>query len=149
MPAQNVPLLKRLLRLRVLLLVNVLVLGFLAVSFGREFVRSMEIERDIRGLQERVASLQAKNLEITELSTAFQTESFIEREARLKLGLKRPGEEVVVVHAPTSDASTPAAAAATPEQIIAEARELEPVANPVKWWYYFFDAPQFQALSTL
>jgi len=97
MPVHKKPFYRRLLEFRLFFVVNAVILVLLALSFGREFLRNMEIQHDIADLKAQATSLEAKSLEIAQLNTAFQTESYIEREARLKLGLKKPGEEVVVV----------------------------------------------------
>src|SRR3989344_3422645 len=87
----------RVLKWRYLFVENLLALALLAVAFGREWVRSREIRTQIADLRAQSESLQARNIEIAQLATMLQTESAIEREARLKLGSKKPGETAVVV----------------------------------------------------
>jgi cell division protein FtsB len=152
MPAPRKTFFRRLLEFRLLFVVNAVLLVLLALSFGREVVRNMEIQGDIKSLQDQAQTLEARQLEIAQINTAFQTESFIEREARLKLGLKKPGEEVVVIQAPdvAPDAQETQAAADEVEAIDDAAAHVAPVqesvANPVKWWYYFFDPARFHQL---
>jgi len=57
----------------------------------------MGLEDQIKALQEKKAKLQAG-------ISASESESFLEKEAREKLGLKKPGEEVVVVMPPKETA---------------------------------------------
>ncbi|MBU1705805.1 septum formation initiator family protein, partial [Patescibacteria group bacterium] len=122
-----------------------LVLAFLGIIFGREFIRTREIQQDIDLLQNRADELAARNLQIMELSTAFQTESFIEREARLKLGLKRAGEEVVVIQSGNQAINQPNTFQ-DPKLVLAE-QELAAVDNPTKWWYYFFEQHKYEKLT--
>ncbi len=153
MPRDSQPFIKRLLGFRLLFVVNAVVLVFLFVSFGREFVRNRQIQGDIADLQAQADALAIRNLEISELHTALQTESYIEREARLKLGMKKPGEQVVVVQRPpagesgTGEGSPPEEAADPFQQLKDASAEGETVANPAKWWYYFFDHGRFDGLS--
>jgi cell division protein FtsB len=156
MPAQRLALHKRFLRFRWLLLINLVLVAVLGMSLGREYMRSRDIQTQIDELTAQAEALQAHNLELTELATAFQTESYLEREARLKLGLKKPGETVVIVQeeqgrsistndqgkqnaseVPSSDPR----AALTQEQ-----GALMALANPWKWWYYFFDQSRYQQM---
>lgn len=128
----------RVLRLRSLLALNAVALALLGAAFAREWVRNREIRAQIAGLEGQTRQLEARNLEIAELATMLQSESAIEREARLKLGLRKAGESAVVVRrdapAPRPErASAPAALASAP--------------NPSKWWAYFFDQPQYRALA--
>lgn len=147
MPRPQGTLIHRILGYRYLFAVNLVLVLFLAIAFGREYIRNHEIQSDIDSLQQQAQELAARNLQMTELKTAFQTESFIEREARLKLGLKRPGEELVIVQNGQGvgvDESRPQ----DPLAILQEERlEGDTIANPSKWWYYFFDRDQFDALA--
>ena len=137
---------KRFLRFRYLFAINLVILLFLFVYLGRELVRSLQIQKDIAVLQAKADTLIAGNLEIAKLNTVLQTESFLEREARLKLGLKKPGEQVVVVETDPqkqSDEILPGPL----ETLIGGAQPLQKVSNPAKWWYYFFNHSRFQQLT--
>lgn len=150
MPSPRGTFLGRLIRWRLLLVVNFLVIAFLGVSLSREVVRSRAIGAEIAQLQAQADELAAQNIDLSELRTAMQTESYIEREARLKLGLKKPGEKVVVVQdgqgtdmgeEQTGDASDPL------DLVLDDQDPHAAIANPTKWWYYFFDKNTFNALS--
>ncbi|NBS41615.1 septum formation initiator family protein, partial [bacterium] len=106
MPEARKPFWKRILEFRLLFVINAVVLVALALSFGREWMRNREIRDQIAALQSQAQALETRNLEIADLNTAFRTQSFIEREARLKLGLKKPGENVVIIQ---SGQATPVA----------------------------------------
>ena len=137
---------KRFLRFRYLFAINLVILLFLFVSLGRELVRSLQIQKDIAVLQAKADTLMADNLEIAKLNTVLQTESFLEREARLKLGLKKPGEQVVVVETDPQK-QTGELLPGPLETLIGGAQPLQTASNPAKWWYYFFNYARFQQLS--
>ena len=146
MPKLRKPIFRRFLEFRLLFVVNAVILVLLSLSFGREFLRNSEINREIQMLEQKAASLDSRNLDLLELNTAFQTESFIEREARLKLGMKKPGENVVVFKkqkAPPFDKASGGRQweAEDPFDILSGETKRQ-VANPTKWWYYFFDQDQ-------
>ena len=145
MPEARKPFWKRILEFRLLFVINAVVLVALALSFGREWMRNREIRDQIAALQSQVQALETRNLEIADLNTAFRTQSFIEREARLKLGLKKPGENVVIIQsgqatpvANTDGEAENVAQAQDPRALLAQAEAPEEVANPSKWWQYFF-----------
>jgi len=144
---------KRLLGLRLVFVVNIVIIVLLSVSFGREFLRNYEIERDIAALQSQATALEARNLEITNLHRTLQTESFIEREARLKLGLKKPGERVIVVRdTPTNvsagkEASDTSVDGDTRSESVREEGDVTTFQNPTKWWLYFFEKQTFVQLK--
>ncbi len=147
---RNEPLLKRIFRWRLFFVVNVLFLFLLGFTFGREYLKTREIQKEIDGLQAQADALEVKNLSMNELSTAIQTQSFIEREARLKLGMKKPGENVVIF---TDDAG------ANEDLVVDEANPNDPlglvrvvedrktIPNATKWWYYFFHRTLYDQLS--
>lgn len=151
MPANRTPVLLRLLELRLLSVALLLLLVFLALSFGREMIRSRSIARDVAALEAQAVALEARHLEITRLADTFQTEAFVEREGRLKLGLKKPGEEVVVIQTEPALRTGATGEAAGPS-LASEASLTTSVAqersNPSKWWIYFFDHTQFDSLSS-
>ncbi|MEK7764654.1 MAG: hypothetical protein AAB368_00315 [bacterium] len=68
----------------------------------------------------------------------FETSGFLEREARLKLNLQKPGETVVVV-----ERSAAAAASSTARAVPVRER----YSNVERWWLYFFD-PETLRIST-
>ena len=88
---------QRMFRWRYFFILNFCLVILVSISLGREFIRTHGIQSQIKSLEIQADTLQTKNLEISKLKTSVQTESFIEREARLKLGLKKLGESVVIV----------------------------------------------------
>lgn len=149
MPSPRGTFLERLIRWRLLLVVNFLVIVFLGLSLSREVVRSRAIGSEIAQLQAQADELAAQNIDLSELRTAMQTESYIEREARLKLGMKKPGETVVVVQEEGTDTRRQEIGdASDPLDFVLDDQETAvAVANPTKWWYYFFDKNAFNALT--
>lgn len=149
MPAQQDTFIRRFIRWRFLIIVNVIVVVLLSMSLGREVVRSRSIGSEIASLQAQADELAARNIEISEIKTAMQTESYIEREARLKLGLKKPGETVVVIQEPDhvqEMALDGDVDASDPLGLVLEPDTPEQVANPARWWYYFFNKPFYNAI---
>ena len=148
MSHQRLSFFRRLLSFRLLLLVNVGVIIFLCVSLGREFVRQMDIKQSVASLQEEVAALSRKHTELQDLYTSIQTVSYMEREARLKLGLQKPGEQVVIVQDSATLQTMPEedGVEETMAQIASGNVARVSYSNPKKWWFYFFDPYRFDTL---
>jgi len=142
MLSEHRTILNRIFNWRYLFIVNFFIFLFIAVFFGREFIRDREIDRDISLLQTKANELSARNLQITELSTSFQTESYIEREARLKLGLKKNGEKVVVIKNNAQEDGFFLDNVDNLDKI----KKIE-VDNPTKWWYYFFQHDKYKKIN--
>lgn len=77
-------------------LVAVLLLGYLVVSFGSQFSRLSNMQKDVRNIQQQVQDLQQKNAALREELHLVQSNAYIEKTAREKLGLVKPGETRVV-----------------------------------------------------
>lgn len=150
MPAPQKNFIRRILELRLFLVINLLVLFFLALSFGREFFRDYQIQHEIGALRDKAEELEVRNLEITELNAGLETEMFLEEEARLRLGLVDPGESVVVVVEEEQGSSVISSQLSVSEEPTTENRQLTTgsVSNPTRWYYYFFDRNQFLTIKT-
>lgn len=79
------------------LAVNLAVVTLIAWGFAGEYMRSRDMQTEIDRLEEQAASLESRNLELADMADRFSSSSMLEREARLKLNMQKPGEEVVVV----------------------------------------------------
>jgi cell division protein FtsB len=105
----------------------VLILGAVAFVTFRLYMQKREVDSEIARLTEQSESLSRDNGQLSELIKYLDTPEYKEREAREKLNLKRPGEEVVVL---PEDAGLGQVASAQTEQS----------SNPKKWFSYFFHA---------
>lgn len=119
-------------------LVNVVVLAFLILGFGREYLRNMEIERSIADLNAQNAELEGKKLESLSVIEQLSSEYYLEGEARKKHGLAKPGEELSIVDG-----------GATTDAVREETDDVTVASNMLRWWKYFFDPAAFQELPPL
>lgn len=137
---------------RIFLIINLIFLGFLVFSFGREFARNWEIQKEIKSLEAEAEDLQSQHLEIEKLVTAAGTEAFVEKEARLKLGLSKSGENVVIIEEEQVNNSGNSYNNDANNQVLNSSVIIDSsptsIANPKKWWYYFFDINKFFALKS-
>ncbi len=127
-------------KLSLIVVVNLVILGFLFVGFGREYWRNIEIERDIAALQAENERLAGQKLESLALINDLSSEYYLESEARTKRGMGEPGEELIIVELPEAEASMGEAQSLATDQSIS---------NPTRWWYYFFNQSRFDAISDL
>lgn len=69
----------------------------LSFSLGREFYRKFKLSRELDSLKSEIDKLENKNKDMSSLIEYFNKEGSLEKEARLRLNLKKPGENVVVI----------------------------------------------------
>lgn len=140
--------LSRLLSSRTFLIVNFIILAFLFFSFGREFASNYMIRQEIDELMAEKEALEAKNSELSSFMSSVQTETYIEQEARIKLGLSKPGEKVVILSNSQTKNLTESEAGLDLNKVDNfSVPDLTTLANPLKWWYYFFDINKFDMIK--
>lgn len=76
------------------------IIGFLIVSNFRINKKRTELQSQIESLEGQLKTLEEKKAKLQAGISAGESEAFLEKEARDKLGLKKPGEEVVTVLPP-------------------------------------------------
>jgi cell division protein FtsB len=95
-------------------LVGLIVIGYLLVVLATTVKRNYDLGRQIDNLNSQISLLKDQKDELAYSLQYYNTDSFRDREARSKLGLQLPGENVVIIpHA--TPTSPPAAAAPTPK----------------------------------
>lgn len=108
--------------LTVLLVLCLSAVGYITVKL---YMQKSEVDSEIDKLSRKADELNRSNQELSELVKYFNTPEYKEREAREKLNLKKPGEEVVVL--PKESESKVLNAS------------VEQKSNPQKWIDYFFN----------
>lgn len=116
----------QLLKSKTATLLLVLVLGAVAFITFQLYMQKRQVDSEIARLREQSDNLSKDNGQLSELIKYLDTPEYKEREAREKLNLKKPGEEVVVL--PEGSDQGQVASAQT-----------ETKSNPEKWFSYFFN----------
>jgi hypothetical protein len=116
---------------------------FFIFELIREKVNGNQIDQQIIGLQNQIKNYEEENAELSGLIDEWQNGDLLERQARLKLGLKKVGENTVIIVGHNDSSATPTIQENS--KIVANvvrdgqsSRQL----NPVKWWDYFFHKNQ-------
>jgi len=74
-----------------------LLLLFTFVSLGREINRQIHIRGELSHLQSQMITLETENQRLLNELEKIQTDFFKEKAAREKMGLRKPGERMIVV----------------------------------------------------
>lgn len=83
-------------RSRIPVLIVMLLLVYLAISFYSQFSKLANMQNDVRNIQQQVQDLQQKNAALREELRLVQSDAYIEKTAREKIGLIKPGETRVI-----------------------------------------------------
>jgi cell division protein FtsB len=101
------------------------------IALGRESYRYFRVSQEIKNLEKRIEELEANNEELAKMEEYFQSEEFLEKEARLKLGLTKPGEKLIIIKQLEEELE---------EEIKKEGTIAEEISNIQRWWEYFFNS---------
>ena len=109
----------------------------LAISVIRESYHKAKLAEEIEGLKSEVERLEGRNQQLSSLLGYFKEDTYLEKEARLKLNLKKPGEKVVIL--PQSQSSEYSILNETENNEAKESSSVNGKDNWWKWWEYFFE----------
>ncbi|MDD2681279.1 MAG: septum formation initiator family protein [Patescibacteria group bacterium] len=112
---------------KVFAIIALIFLLLILVPLAKDYSRKRIIENEIIDIQNQISDFEDKNKDLKEMIDYFQSDASLEEQARLNLGLKRPGETVVVV--------TDEEANFFVDQPVAA----PPIANWRKWLQYFIN----------
>ena len=118
---------------KIILVLGVVIFVFVAIAIYKETSKKNQIQSEIQKLKDEAEKIGKDNSNIQEKIAYFQSQDYMEKEAKDKLNLKSPDEQVVVVkptimkEAQAPEQKDPVA----PPQVVV-------VANHLKWWNYFF-----------
>lgn len=111
-----------------LLLVTAIAVIFL-ISFGRAFWRDYQIKKEINQLMREKEKWEKNKLISLEKLQEIKSGDFVEREARLKFGLGKEGEKLVIIN------SFGTATSSAKKEVSVGGKF---GFNPRNWWNYFF-----------
>lgn len=76
----------------------VLAVGFLVYLLVRDYPKKLEIKSQLGDIENKIDVLKKDEEKQKSLAKYLESESYLEKQARLRLNLKKEGEEVVFVY---------------------------------------------------
>lgn len=118
---------ERLLKSRIFFIFLIPILLALLIGIFQQFYHRYQVKKDLNKLNTEIANFNKQKEDLNKLRDYYKNASNLENEARVRLNLKKEGEEVVII-LPT--------ATSTNENKISGGIENMP--NYKQWWHYFF-----------
>lgn len=115
-----------------LALVGLVLIFLISFPLAKNVSKRYRINKEIKELGKEISDFESKNKDLKQLITYLESDQFVEEKARLNLGLKKEGEQIVVIKDDT---------AITTDTNL-EGRGLgnsQNFSNPRQWWNYFFN----------
>ena len=105
----------------------VIIFAFALVSLGRESYRYFQTSEEIRNLEKKINDLKKENDELSQIKETFNSEDFLEEEARRKLNMIKEGESVIII--------------ANDNELTSDEPEIQTkkISNFKLWLKYFFE----------
>ena len=105
------------------------------VSTARETYQVWQVDQEIKGLQSQVDQFEGKKLQLVDMMQKLSSMDELDKQARERLGLRKPGERVVILR---DGSGNPLAFDPSVTQAAAPQETTAAVSNPTKWLRYFF-----------
>jgi cell division protein FtsB len=134
---QNENGLKKIFSSKIFLISIIGVLVFLGIQLGRESYRKYQLQQEINNLKSEISKIEGENQELSNLMEYFKKDSYLEKQARVKLNLKKPGEEAVVFPERKEEAESNASVDVSSAD--EKKQDKKSTANYWQWWEYFFE----------
>ncbi len=123
----------KLLRSKIFFMFLIPILLALAVGIFQKLYYRYEIKGELDKLNSEIADLNKQKNDLNQLVDYYKNESNLEKEARVRLNLKKEGEKVVIIlpQATSTDDNDESISGLS-------GVNLENLPNYKQWWYYFF-----------
>ena len=120
--------------IKILLIAGSMALVFIMVAVYKEAYKKRQIQEQINKLQEEAERISRENSLTEEKIAYLESQDYKEKEAKDKLNLQNPDENVVIVE--------PGVKSKIQSEEFNVAQVSQPAVNqvsiPIKWWNYFF-----------
>lgn len=126
---------KKFLRSRAVLFLLLLAFVWLVLVSAKAFYKKRQLDKEIQDLKAEIAKTEQKGQELNQLLGYFNSQDYLEKEAKDKLNLKKEGESVVMVQEPIAGTANEKEAGGTAGAAISAPLDEN---NLVKWWKFFF-----------
>jgi cell division protein FtsB len=118
---------------KVVVFFGTIAIVFICAAIYREFAKERQIQNQINQLQQEAEKINRENVLAQNRIAYLESKDYQEREAKDKLNLQSPDENVVLVK-PTIVKENK-----TEEKVfLANPPQPKKISNSVKWWEFFF-----------
>ncbi|MBU1160838.1 MAG: septum formation initiator family protein [Patescibacteria group bacterium] len=118
---------------KLLSLIAILIIILIGFPLVRNINKQSETNQEIESLKKEITEFESNNKTLTNLIAYLESNQFVEEQARLNLGLKKPWESIAVIENKNNIASSSLIIDNSNNTIINKK-----LSNQKKWWDYFF-----------
>lgn len=115
------------------------IIAYVFYQLSQVVYKSFETNQEIAQLKKTVTELEESKVRLESLNSFLSSDFFAEKEARLKLGMQKEGEKVVVISEQKQAVETGATGKNAQRELSENTEAGIARSNPNRWWDYFFD----------
>ena len=82
---------------KLLALIGVVIIILISIPLAKKISQRYKIDQEIKEMEREISELESRNSGLSDAISYLESNEFVEEQARLKLGLKKQGEEVAVI----------------------------------------------------
>lgn len=124
-------------------LIGLIIIVLISIPLAKRVSQKYKIDQEIKDLEAEIADLENKNIDLKELINYLESDQFVEEQARLQFGLKKQGEEAVVIKSEEvgqSQERVEAGGSAVFGIVGSDKNQpAKSISNPERWRGYFFE----------
>ena len=121
---------------KILALTGLIIIILISFPLAKNISQRYRVSQEIKNLEQEIADMEDSNVNLKKFISYLTSDQFVEKEARLNFGLKKPGEEAAVIKTEKQGETT--AGAIFNVGSSGGNQPVGPISNPKKWWEYFF-----------
>jgi len=125
----NLTIYEKLIRSKIFFIFLIPIFLALLVGIFQQFYHRYQVKKELDVLKAEVTNYNKQKEDLNKLIDYYKNKSNLENEARVRLNLKKEGENVVII-LPT--------ATSTENSGTLSQKNIENLPNYKQWWYYFF-----------
>ena len=128
----NITIYQKLLKSKIFFIFLVPILLALVTGIFQKLYYRYEIKGDLDKLNAEISDLNKQKNALNQLVDYYKNESNLEKEARVRLNVKKEGEKVVIILPQATSTGE------NKEEVAGVSGNIESLPNYRQWWYYFF-----------
>ena len=131
----NITVYQKILKSKIFFILCIPILLGLFAGIFQEIYYRYKVKGELDKLNNEIASLNEQKNGLSDLLDYYKDESNIEKEARIRLNLKKEGEKVVII----LPSATSTVISEDGEMISEFSINKKDLPNYIQWWYYFIE----------
>lgn len=73
-----------------------MVMGLVFYTFGEQMIKSYQMQKEVSTLETQISGIEKKNIQLKQMAKDLETDAYVEKIAREKLGLVKQGEKIIL-----------------------------------------------------